>query len=259
MRRTFKLLPLLMVVSLTACKSIREASFPCFDTGVRIKITSEDATPIKEIKKLCNKIDAYADSYRKRDVVGVYDLNHTNEKLKIDADFYDLLLQVKEAQKVASYFNPLVGSLSNKWKEALKNNQVLSNEVIQEELLKINSSSLEIEAASDGFYAQRIGEAEIDLGGAAKGYALDMAQHYLEYEYFNNDDGDYIVNAGSSSLLFGKNSIRNSNGNYKVEIEDLPIEETKYGVKKIIESSKEQFSLPKKQTAKQTKEIVTSI
>ena len=43
------------------------------------------------------------------------------------------------------------------------------------------------------------------------------------------------------------------------EIENLPIEETKYGVKKIIENSKERFSLPKVKHEDNSKEVVTSI
>ena len=42
-------------------------------------------------------------------------------------------------------------------------------------------------------------------------------------------------------------------------IDDLPIEETKYGVKKIIESSKEQIDLPKVKKEEVSKEIITSI
>ena len=47
---------------------------------------------------------------------------------------------------------------------------------------------------------QRVGEAEIDLGGIAKGYALDVVHRYLK----KNNITKYLINAGSSSVLLGK-------------------------------------------------------
>jgi hypothetical protein len=44
-----------------------------------------------------------------------------------------------------------------------------------------------------------------------------------------------------------------------LDIENLPIEETKYGIKKIIENSKERFSLPASKKEEHAKEIITSI
>ena len=203
MQKFVKILPLLIAVSLTACDKVyfREDAKFFFDTTViyKIKSTKQDENTMVNILK---EIEAISDSYHKRDVVGVYDLNQTNEKVKISERLYDLLYWVKEAEKVAPNFNPLVGSLSKLWKESLAKNEVPSSEAIHDEILKINNSELIIEETDEGMFAQRIGEATIDLGGIAKGYALDVCKEYFK----NNEVTDYLINAGNSSILFGINS-----------------------------------------------------
>ena len=132
MKNIFKVLPLLIAVSLTACdkEAFHEGTYFLFDTTVTYKIKASKEVE-KEAIKILKNIEAISDSYNKRDIAGVYDLNQTNEKIQISEDLYDLLYWVKEAEKVAPLFNPLVGSLSNKWKQSLANNEVLSKEIIQ--------------------------------------------------------------------------------------------------------------------------------
>ena len=233
MKKAFKLLPLFLVVSLTACTNevVRESSLFCFDTVVTMKVKVKRGKAgkqvIKELEKRCQLIDKLSDPYNKRDTFGIYDLNQTNEKVLVSDDLYDLLSYAKEAQKSAPFFNPLIGSLSEKWKEALDKNEVLSDAVIQEELEKINNSELILEPAEEGGLVQRVGEAKIDLGAIAKGYALDLCQSYLKYEYFQNETGNYIVNAGSSSILLGLNDYQQDtlkgpgHNNYTIKIKDL--------------------------------------
>ena len=62
---------------------------------------------------------------------------------------------------------------------------------------------------------QRLGDATIDLGGIAKGYALDVVHSYLS----GTKTRKYLINAGSSSILVGE---KNSNSGYfNVGINDL--------------------------------------
>lgn len=241
MKRLIKVLPLLLAVSLTACSNeiYYEDTVFLFDTTVSYKILGyRGYSGLKtegDTVNILKKIDALSDAYRKRDVVGVYDLNQTNERIEISEDFYNLLYWVKEAEKVAPYFNSLVGSLSNKWKDSLAENTVLSNEIIQEELEKINNSELIIEKTEEGMFAQRKGEALIDLGAIAKGYALDTCQEYLTYYSF----GDYLVNAGNSSILLGTKikSGKKTNLQYSVAINELSKKTSFYASESIISTS----------------------
>ena len=201
-----RILPLLLVASLTACSSNKEPvrqNKQCFyfDTVLDITFYATDNHAIEDIEDICRGIDWLADSHQDRDGFGVFDLNQTNEKVEIGQAFYDLLTSALQAQEIATNFNPLVGSLSEKWKEALANKQVLSEETIQREIDIINNSSLVLSYDDSHYYAQRVGEAKIDLGGIAKGYALDRIYEYIKKEHIT----DYLINAGSSSILLGKN------------------------------------------------------
>ena len=201
-----KILPLLLVASLTACSKNsgpvcqKKQSF-YFDTMLDITFYAEDDSAIAGIEGICREIDSLADSHQKRDGIGVFDLNQTNEKVEINESLYNLLDSALETSKVATNFNPLVGSLSNKWKEALANKQVLPDDVIQSEIDIIENSSLVLTYLDSHYYAQRVGDAKIDLGGIAKGYALDRIFEYIKKQGIT----DYIINAGSSSVLLGKN------------------------------------------------------
>ena len=227
--KLLRILPLLLVASLTACSNeiYYEDTTYLFHTHVSYKIKGyRGYTGLKtegEAVNALKEVDAYTDAYQKRDIVGIYDLNHTNEKIEISKDLYRLLAFCQDVQQKAKYFNPLIGSLSNKWKEALANKQVLSDEVIQEELAKINASSLILDNTNSvgKYYAQRVGDALIDLGAIAKGYALDRAEDVLSV-YSTTDD--YLINAGSSSILLGTNTQKKKSveeGNYVIKIKEL--------------------------------------
>ena len=216
-----KLLPLLLVASLTACAgesySSKYDKLFAFGTFVSIEMKiKNDHTGKEALNEVMNRlkaIDEIADATRQREKTNVWSLNQTNEKLEISEELYYLLARANELHKSLEYFNPLIGSLSNKWKTALnlaeeenREPTILTDDVIQEELAKINSSELILEETEQAFYAQRKGEALIDLGALAKGYALDKCLEYLNNRTGHN--GDYLINAGDSSVLLGRNTSR---------------------------------------------------
>ena len=222
MKKIFKLLPLVIVTSLTACereqtKYLYEDKLVLFGTPaikieMKVENNSNGSKAFNDVINTLKMVDKYADT-KERDVTNVYTLNHTNAKVEISEDFYYMLKRAKELQETVRYFNPLIGSLSNKWKEALNpsNNsglepRALTDEEIQEELVKINSSELIIEETEQGWFAQRTGEAQIDLGAFAKGYALDKCIETLNNR--TGDTKDYLFNLGNSSILAGYNSER---------------------------------------------------
>ena len=225
MKKFFKTLPLLLVASLSACDiahQYHEDTLFCFDTAVTVKTTEYHGLmySVAVQKDICNmlqQIDAVADAYQKREVTNIFDLNQTNEKIEISEDLYWLLHECQELERIASNFNPLIGSLSNKWKKALEENKVLSNDVIEEELTKINNSQLVISMTGDNkYFAQRKGDALIDVGAIAKGFALDQCQVFLRKHADPNYE--YMINAGNSSILLGNN--RNGS-TFKVKLKDL--------------------------------------
>lgn len=222
MKKLFRLLPLMVVASLTACESYKyvgtyDNPLLLFGTTVSVEMKVENnfngPKTFTDIKNVLKQIDELTDATKQREITNVWSLNQTNDKLEISEEFYYLLKRAKELQETVPFFNLLIGSLSNNWKESLNfsdeataTHAVLSNDIIQEELQKINSSELIIEETEQGWYAQRVGEAQIDLGAFAKGYALDACLNKLDH--CGGDTKDYLFNLGNSSVLTGYNSRR---------------------------------------------------
>ena len=193
-----------LIVLLTSCSSntstVESKIFP-FDTYVETTLYDGSKSNLTDIENIINLYDKLADNYRPRDINNVYALNNTNDAVQVDEGLYKMLQKAYSVNKEgAEYYNPLCGSLAKKWKEALEAKTVLSQDVISNELAKIATSDLTF---LENNTIKRSGEAEIDLGGIAKGYTLDVVKAYLD----NNNLKQYLINAGSSSILLGeKNS-----------------------------------------------------
>ena len=202
MKKIAFILPLL-AIALTSCSNnntLIGSKVFCFDTLTEVKLYEGNKANAKEIEKILNELSNSTDNYENMSPNGVYTINHTNDAVQVNERLYELLnLSLEVMSNGATYFSPFCGSLSKAWKETLKNKQTLLEAVINEELAKIAATSLHLNEVT----AQKEGEAEIDLGGIAKGYALDEIKEYLT----ENNISKYLINAGSSSILLGeKNS-----------------------------------------------------
>ncbi|MBR0294318.1 MAG: FAD:protein FMN transferase [Bacilli bacterium] len=212
MKRLLLFIPLLTLISCSQTKIVNSKIF-CFDTMININLYEGDSGNLKDIEGIFTRYDKLSDNYRSRDVHNVYTINHTNEEVVVDNGLYNLLNKAFSVKNEgAAYFDPLCGSLSKKWKESLEKGEVLSDEIINEELEKMHVSSIEF---NENNKIKRLGEAEIDVGGIAKGYALDEVYTYLK----NKDISHYLVNAGSSSILVGEKN--NKSGLFSIGINDL--------------------------------------
>ena len=215
MKKIAFVLPLL-AIALTSCSnnsSPISSNVFCYDTMVEIKLYGGNKENIKDIKNILNVFSNATDNYAYSTTDGVYSINQTNDEITINSDLYNCLQQsFSFMPDGASYFNPFCGSLSKKWKESLEKKEILSSEVISEELTKMNNSSLELK---DNNVVQRTGEAELDLGGIAKGYALDLVKDYLTKQSINK----YLINAGSSSILLGEKDSKD--GLFTVGLKDI--------------------------------------
>ena len=211
-----KILLLLFPILLTSCsKSVKplEDKIFCFDTMINIKLYDGNETAIDDLESLFKKYDKLSDNYKATDITNVYTINHTNDEVVVDKELYDLLKASFDVKNEgATYFNPLCGSLSKKWKESLKNQQILDENVKNDELLKISNSSIVFKNDNK---IQRFGDAEIDLGGIAKGYVLDRAKEYFDNNGFKN----YLIDGGSSSILLGEKQTKD--GLFSVGLKDL--------------------------------------
>ena len=213
--RLIKLFPLLLVGSLVSCNQsnfVIESKVFCFDTVIEYKLYEGEESYKTDIDNLFNYYDILADNYRLRDnIINVSAINKTNEEVIVDESLYKMLKASFSTHEFdANNFNPLCGSLVKLWKDSLAKGELLSNEVITSELDKINNSSL---LFKDNNVIQRVGDAELDLGGIAKGYVLDKIEEYLKA----NNLTHYLINAGFSSILLGEKDT--SDGYFSVGVD----------------------------------------
>ena len=198
---SFLIIPLL--ASCASNKTLESRIFS-FDTFCEIKLYEGEDQNLAYVEEIIKYFDKLSDNYKERDITNIYSINHTNEDIKVDKDLYDMLKEAYEVSSKANHFNIMCGSLVKSWKAALDLSQVLEDEVIEAELTKIKNSSLIFKEDNT---VQRIGDAEIDLGGYVKGYVLDKIKDYL----VNKEISSYLVNAGYSSILLGKKKSKDEN------------------------------------------------
>ena len=210
------IIPLLMV-AITSCTQntfVISRKVFCFSVMADVFLYEGKENNLLDIDDILTEYSNLSDNYESyTGINNVYSINQTNDEVVVDSKLFDLLKKSFELMSNATNFNPLLGSLSKKWKEATANNTTLSNEVINQELEKINATSFSFD--EDNLSVQRTGEAELDLGAVAKGYSLDIVKGYLSEQNIKH----YLINAGNSSLLLGEKT--SDNGYFSVGIKDL--------------------------------------
>ena len=208
------ILTTLLIIPLISCSqaSNLESKVFCFDTAIDIRLFEGQNDNLKDIENIFNYYDKITDNYKERDIDNVYSINHTNEDVKVDETLYSVLQKSFALKEDVRYFNPLCGSLAKKWKESLKSSQILDEATISNELTKMNNSSV---LFKENNVVQRLGEAEIDLGAVAKGFALDEVKTYLDSKSYSK----YLINSGYSSILLGQKS--SDDGLFSVGLSDI--------------------------------------
>ena len=209
-------LPLLFCLSLVSCAKVTEYEDVFYAFGqspIQIKTYQGSEENIQELREILNTFSKESDNYLSVDVPGVYAINNTSEKVQVSENLYTCLKQADNlSTDLESYFSIYLGSLSKAWKSSLAGNTVLSPDTINTELDKMHLTSLSFE---ENNIVQKAGQSEIDLGAYAKGYALDLSKKYFQ----DHSIDQYIVNAGSSSILLGQKNT--DDGLFTIKIKDL--------------------------------------
>lgn len=187
-------LPLILLSGCSQSKALSE-SFFAFDTAFEIRVYDGNKQAIEQVKDLLLDISSDLNANAREAEDGLFMLNRDRH---LDAPSPYLLeclrLAVGYKQATSNYYSPFLFDLSTLNKDALAKGELLDEATIEEELEKSNSTSVSF----DGGISIE-GEANIDLGGIAKGYALDKAKAVFD----SLGCSAYMVYAGSSSLLFG--------------------------------------------------------
>ena len=211
MKAKLLILPLI-IIPLSSCqKEIKRNSF-YFDTYTETRLYEGSENDLSEINKIFSKIDKLTDNYSDRDLNNVYKINNSTENVQVEPELYEVLkASFCNCLDPLNYYNPLIGSLSKKWKNSLENKVILDQGTINSELNKMATTSVEF---LEDNKVKKTGEAEIDLGGVAKGYALDKVKQYLNSKNYTK----YLVDAGSSSILLGE---KNGGKDFKIKVSNL--------------------------------------
>lgn len=198
------LITFLFLLLAISCRSLNKYDYMIYtmDTIVSVSLYSSDEAKancaFSDIEGIYTTYHRLANDYTTyTDVVNIKTLNEQRSGI-VDKELYDLLKYAIDIKKETNgYYEPFIGNLSHKWKEDVlaSDTPILPSEsFIKVELNKIRGSSILFEEKNK---ITLIGEANLDLGGVAKGYATKMVEAYLKEQKIVN----YLVNAGNSNLL----------------------------------------------------------
>ena len=213
MRKAWK--SLIILPLLCGCNTPRievyTRSVLAFSTVVSIQVYGHHKEVVDELAAEALKYSKALDRYDESS--DLYRLNHTNDPIEVDYILADCLVGYAEfAEQLNGYFSIYLGKLKDAYLNAFKNNEIPSDSQLNELLSEANQTTLEIKKNT----VQRFGAGEIDLGGLAKGYFLKEAKILLE----EAGATEYVINLGSSSILFGESPIQGER--YSVIPEEHP-------------------------------------
>lgn len=130
-------------------------------------------------------------------------LNEAGVRL-VSADLFNILKEAQRFYKVSGgAFDATIGPVSLVWKKAMADNRMPSEEEIRRALQRVGFDYVYLDAKTMTVHLLKSG-ARIDLGGIAKGYALDRAVALLRRARVTSA----LVNAGGNIYCLGKNGRR---------------------------------------------------
>jgi FAD:protein FMN transferase len=120
--------------------------------------------------------------------------------VKADAELLDLIdLSLHTAEKTGGAFDPSVGVLSRLWSFSGGESRLPDQSEIADALTKVGWNRIKIDRSNGTIDIPEKGMA-LDLGGIAKGYALDRAARVLRQHGITSA----LVNAGGDVLVVGE-------------------------------------------------------
>ncbi len=204
MKKLFTIFSLILVVTLAlsnlACRKSQIASFSYFNTDIRIEAHDKNisSTTIDQLDELFSSIEKQFDVNDKSSII--YAFNNADANAKITLTQYDseLMCLAKEYYEFSDgNFNPAIFPLVKLWQfdsySSVVSFRPPTDEQIQTALKTVDFNLINI--AQDSL-TKSSPEIKIDLGGLAKGYALDKA---LKIMTDAGHEKGYI-NIGNSSI-----------------------------------------------------------
>ena len=166
-------------------------------TLVEITVLPANEKAVKEAFNEMRRIDALMDIYRENSEASI--LNREGEA-RVSKETLEVIKKSIEFSRLTrGAFDITCGPLVNLWKEAKKNKEIPTAEEIKETISLVGYKKLILEGSWVRFKEKGM---QIDLGGIAKGYAVDKAIEVLK----KNGIKQALVNAGGDLYALGKAS-----------------------------------------------------
>jgi thiamine biosynthesis lipoprotein len=211
---TFALLATFIVCTyrLTHKEPLYQSQSYVFGTLVDISIYGESEERarslsnhvLQEFQNLHNRLHAWkAISEGKPSELGLLNkaFEQVNRPITVSSDLATMLADAKVlSAKTNGLFNPAIGHLIGIW--GFQKDEFSAVNIDDEEiraLVKSNPSMGDIVLKNNVAYSKN-SAVKLDLGGYAKGYALDLAATYLRKEHVNNA----LINIGGNIIAIGK-------------------------------------------------------
>lgn len=186
-----------------------------FDTTCSVTFYGKEAEKAAEAVFLrLAQIDELMDMYSEDSDVAKINRAAAFEEVKVSSDTFNVISAAFEISEISKgAFDITIAPLKKLWNFDAKTPHIPSDEEIDAAKAFVGYKNITLDSRKMTV-SKNVGEAEIDLGGAAKGYAADEAAK-LAKKY---DLSGGIIDLGGNILCFGKNP-KSENGKWKIGIQ----------------------------------------
>ena len=200
----FILAGLILVVSFAFTGCGKKDTTPCketdfyFDTAVSITVYGLDNKRyLSDCMDICNKYDKLLDRHNEES--DIYKINHASDNIPaaVDDDVLEVIKQgLYYCNLSGGAFNITLGRLIDAWGINTEHPSVPDSSIID---CYSGTSSLDLVSVHDEEHSVSCRDAELDLGGIAKGFVADKLKEYLQQQNISSG----IINLGCNILLIG--------------------------------------------------------
>ncbi len=187
-----------------------------FDTQCTITAYGKNAKDaVSEAFDAIVAIHKDADFFDENSLVSKINSAPKGEKVKVNKVTIEILkVSLELERKSEGAFDVCAAPLTTLWKTAIENEKIPTESEISEAVTKTENSGIVIDE-KNLTVAKLTDDTKIDLGGAAKGYAGDLAVSVLKK--FGAESG--IVDLGGNINCFGKNP-KTKEGKWRIGLQN---------------------------------------
>ena len=198
----------LVIISCSGCSLHPESSFDrsgvAMDTTISLRATGKEAKEaVDESFQRIEQLDELSSAQDPSSDVSKINAAAGKAYVQVDPAVYEMIDFAKTySEKTQGEWDISVGIMTNLWQIGNEGQHVPSDEEIQKALQLVNYKDILLRPEDHSVMLAKAGMS-IDLGGVAKGYAVDEIRKIYDKHHIENG----LINMGSSSMYaLGKNS-----------------------------------------------------